>query len=1431
MNQDICLVEQPICHKNLLKNVYFSKCENYCSEKCNFRGGGSVELKQNCNRLALQQGGIMALTNMNNLQGDPESVPGPFFTMDFNGVIISANLAFSNILGLTEKETSGMLINEFLIESEHEKFKAWLNAGMKTGKLDIVDFHFISRKAKIVLNFNASISLFDNIPLVCCSVNVVAKTNLGKDVLNNGGSLATELAFGFSFDAIFILNEDRKVLQFNKNAEDFFEYQANEMKGGNISLFIPDWYEFEKKDGLVAGSDSFVDYSENYKYFGRRKDGNLFPVFLKKKEIRNSGNVFLWVVVYKIQAERRQNNSAYEINERFTKAFQHASIGIALIAPDGTWMKVNNSVSNIVGYSEEELINFTIQDITHPDDWALEMEQINKLLCSEIQVYKTRKRFFHKDGQVIWVFVSASLVRAQNAAPLYFIYQIEDITEWRQTQEALQKSEERLRLMVSGTNLGIWEWTQSGQDYMSDKFCELVGYSVEELNFELKSIFGFIHPQYRASAKKKLEKYFHEEHPFKIEFPLKLRNGEYAWFLIAGKAQLDEQKEPRKVVGYIEDINEKKRAEIQFEGLFNSSPDSIIIVDGSLKIVMVNSQAEKLLGVAADGIIGESVFSFIPELIDVLEEFRNFSSEKEWEKITDTNFELYAIRKDEQSIPVEVALNPLGTGKTRRLILTVRDISKRLSDSAERKRIMTALNETTDGILMFEVDSLKHIYVNAGASRQLGYSEDELLTMTPLDFKVDFNEDEYRKLLKPLIASKKQSIQVEAKHKHRNGNIFDVEIIFKLATLDASQKIVVGVVRDITERKRAEEALQTSEERYRGIYENSIFGIYRTNKDGKIIMANPALVKLLGFNSLGEMQKRNLNKEGFDSTYSRNEFIQLIESKGKLTDHESVWVKKNGEEIYVRENVTLVIDRLTGEHFYDATVEDVTGKKEIEEERIARQAAEEANKAKSIFLANMSHEIRTPLNSIIGFSNLLYASITDSKQKSQVDSIRSSGKGLLTIINDILDLSKIEAGKLQLNTEPTNLHELLKDIELIMTPIAEGKGIPFHTVTEGDSHCVLLLDELRVKQVLLNLVNNAVKFTEKGHVTLYVNVIFKSEEKADISFIVQDTGLGIPQNELEAIFEPFIQKKGQDVKEYGGTGLGLTITREIVEMMHGNISVTSRPGKGSSFKIFLSDVVVNEGVLEGKPNYEEEFDPYSIIFEEARIMIVDDNKYNRELIKDFLFYSPIEIIEAENGKEAVTLSLATNPDLILMDIKMPVMDGWKASEIIKSNRKTESIPIIAISASTLNNREESEYRFFEEFLLKPVVFSRLAEALKKYLKHNQIYTKKVELIPKSYEVVFTKEQQQRIIGLISRIETEFLPLCNQALEKQVINQMELFGEKLSAFGKEEGVDIWTEFGNEIIDFAQKFEVDNLISKLNTFPELILQIKEKIAGRK
>jgi PAS domain S-box-containing protein len=509
----------------------------------------------------------------------------------------------------------------------------------------------------------------------------------------------------------------------------------------------------------------------------------------------------------------------------------------------------------------------------------------------------------------------------------------------------------------------------------------------------------------------------------------------------------------------------------------------------------------------------------------------------------------------------------------------------------------------------------------------------------------------------------------------------------------------------------------------------------------------------------------------------------------------------------------------------EGVVKNITRQKRIEAElREAKDKAEKASQAKSLFLANMSHEIRTPLNVILGFSEMMHEKIQDSRYQNYLQAINSSGKTLLNIINDILDLSKIEAGKLQLNPQNVSLKALFQDLDVLLRFSFEKKGLNFRLDLSDDVPPLLLLDALRLRQILLNLLYNALKFTHTGEVCLSASYQALNQESGALCLRVRDTGIGIAPEFQERIFEAFEQADSEN-EFSGGTGLGLAISLQLIKLMQGKLTLESALGKGSTFQIVLPQVKKAPETAAFKPE-ETHANALSFEFAPAKLLVADDVAQNLDLVQAYLETSPLQIKTAQNGQEAYEQALSDLPDLILMDIKMPVMNGIEALEQLKANPQTQAIPVVALTAYSLQQERESLLnKGFNGYLQKPISKNELLDCLKTFLK-GQTHPHDPETMPTPMAPQMPQtptfeqdsaEQQEQFQTLLQQ---DWLPRWKDIQDSLILDELESFAQDLITLAEHHKQPTLKGYAKQLLNDVESFVLESAQERLKAFPNLV-----------
>lgn len=526
-----------------------------------------------------------------------------------------------------------------------------------------------------------------------------------------------------------------------------------------------------------------------------------------------------------------------------------------------------------------------------------------------------------------------------------------------------------------------------------------------------------------------------------------------------------------------------------------------------------------------------------------------------------------------------------------------------------------------------------------------------------------------------------------------------------------------NLMNEVELRKLTENSLKYTEDKYRNITDVMELGLIELDLNNNITSVNKRFLKMTGYDGeniigynyystfLGAKSRETVYKEDLRRLNGKSGTYEI---KIKHQDGSLLWVIINGTPLYNSEGSII---GTVGVHF------DITARKQITQQLIkAKETAEELSKIKSQFLANMSHEIRTPLNGIIGLSDLLLSTDLNPKQKQYLTAITASSSTLLVIINDILEISKLEAGKMsfeQKNFEPaTIVHSVISLFERKL----EEKNILIRFQLDPSIPKILVGDSVRLNQILYNLIGNAVKFTHHGEIIIKLDLIKLNKSGAFISISIQDTGIGIPKKKHKKIFNEFTQAKGDTSRKYGGTGLGLSIVKKIVELQGGSIELSSEVNKGSKFTIKLKYNLPNLNKLkkEKLESSTKKCENYSYL-SGLKILLAEDNPINQLVTNDILTNKGVLVDIAGNGKEAIDLLLKNKYDIILMDIQMPEMDGYEAiSRIKKFNNDLKHIPIIALTAHAFEGEElKCKVAGVDEFISKPFIPEELFSKIKK----------------------------------------------------------------------------------------------------------------------
>jgi PAS domain S-box-containing protein len=803
--------------------------------------------------------------------------------------------------------------------------------------------------------------------------------------------------------------------------------------------------------------------------------------------------------------------------------------------------------------------------------------------------------------------------------------------------------------------------------------------------------------------------------------------------LVATKVRLTTYNGRPANMGMVTDITERRKAEEalgqseqKYRTLVNSMHDGVFILkDG--RITFVNDAMASMLGYTVEELAAVEYSRIIApgERERATEYYRRALSGQR----APTEFEMRLLHKDQETrIMGDLKIEFIQSEEDPYHIGTFANLTERIQMENALKVTQFSVDRSVDPIVWVKPDSY-FAYANEAACEMFGYTLEEMLQLKVHDTHPNYDQVKYWSAHWEELRER-GSWTFEVDNKRKNSEIFPAEITVNYIAF-GGQEFNCSSIRDITERKKAQEALRQSEERNRLVVDTALDSVITIDVQGFITSWNAQAEVAFGWTAdevmgrpLGETivppQHREAHQQGL------RRYVETGESRILGERIEITAMRRHGEEFPIELSISPAI--LGETTYFSAFIRDITAQKMAEAEqeqaqaqlREAKEAAEAANRAKSAFLANMSHELRTPLNAIIGYSEMLEEDALDLGQDDFVPDlhkIHGAGKHLLVLINDILDLSKIEAGKMDVFVESFVLTDLLDSVVATIEP-AIAKNENQLEVSYNDLG-IMYADKTKVRQILFNLMSNAAKFTEKGQITLTVTrerPSVATDAKSDwIKFEVSDSGIGMTSEQMLNLFRPFTQADSSTTRQYGGTGLGLAISRHFCRMMGGDITAESEFGHGSTFIVHLpadAEKSIRHTPGNGSETSMLLLDPDA--WRDAKtILVIDDDPVARELIRRHLEKEGFHVELAANGPEGLTIARGLQPDAITLDILMPGMDGWTVLSELKADETLADIPVVIVTMIEDKNRGFTLGA--TEYLLKPIDRRRLVSVLKRYL--------------------------------------------------------------------------------------------------------------------
>ncbi|OWA36982.1 hypothetical protein B9G55_02585 [Saccharibacillus sp. O16] len=1014
----------------------------------------------------------------------------------------------------------------------------------------------------------------------------------------------------------------------------------------------------------------------------------------------------------------------------YTRMYNKISTGVLILSPEGNCLSANPAMDRIFGYGCEDFLgNGYLNLLRGENDSALDLlDSFSEWLKAPHPFGPVEVRLARRDGEVVWVEIECELP-SEEQGDVMLVY-VNDVSKQQITSDDQQgRTREIYKLITQNTpDMISFSKPDGTLLYVSPSVERTLGYTSEEMLGRNRTAF------YHSGDATKMQiegTLFAENENF--ERRVLHKDGSVRWVDTSFRLIRDPEGNVNRVLVIARDITQRKMNDIvlakaqqmasigswhwdlpQDKLFFSRELQEIfdytlrpVISDVEEFVRMVHPEdrqrvTKRIRGATTEGLAGEMTYRIcLPG-----------NREK-------TVFGVWEVSKDSM------------TGEPLQIIGIMQDVTERVRIDeklrSSESRYRSLFQNHNSGIISMDMKG-RILDVNPAMEALSGYTREQMQRLRlgilqPKEFTA-VSRKHFQ------AARSGESRVFETSFYRRDGQLRHISVAYVPIGSKKAQSGVYSIITDITERKQYISQIEALSYQHSLLLNTVSEGIMGFDTEGRIMFTNPAASSMLGYEggeAVGRSYKEMMHQaQTQDSVYQPGgmEMLDALVSGTSHAQPEAVFWRKDGGTFLASYQITPILDR--GERRGAVLVfRDVTGEKEIIR---AKESAERADRAKSEFLSIVSHELRTPMNGIIGMTELLRDTELAEEQQQYVSIIQESSHALLKILNEILDISKIEAGRMEIEPQPVELRDMLNNVLHLFMPRANEKGLALKFAADETVHRlpeVVIADRERLRQVLINLVGNAIKFTEQGSVTLSVSPrAFRAPNEIWLEFAVRDTGIGIAGDKQHQLFQPFSQLHPILNRKYGGTGLGLSISRKLVELMGGTISVDSEEGEGATFRFLLRFLLPDsEGerfadlASDTEPE-EAETDsggetPTLDPRKDLRILVAEDHPVNRRVLEAMLGRLGFRSDAAENGEQAVRMALTQHYDLIFMDVQMPEVDGIEAAARIRTQLPPGRTPLI-VGVSAFVRQEDIERCLaggMNDFIGKPVVASEVERVL------------------------------------------------------------------------------------------------------------------------